>query len=79
MDHRIKLSGVEFFITTVNELLNKNLTIIGNDVKSTIMTLYNSYEMKYSTQRTTAATSFLHFLFQLVMYEVRSLQVVGMQ
>ena len=57
MDFRIKLSDVEFFIKNINELLNVHLTIIGKDIKSTITTLYNSYEMKYSPQRTTSATT----------------------
>ena len=37
---------------------NKSNSITGNDVKSMITTLYNSYEMKYSTQRMTSATTY---------------------
>ena len=57
MDPTIKLSCVEFFIASINELLNANPTITGNDVKSMITTLYNSYYMKYSTQRMTSVTT----------------------
>ena len=38
----IKLSGVESFITALNELLNINLTIISNNIKVAIITLYNA-------------------------------------
>ena len=33
MDLKFQLKGVQYFIDTINELLNVNLTIIGNDVK----------------------------------------------
>ena len=40
MNPMIKLSGVEFFITAINELLNANLTIIDNNFKLAVTTLY---------------------------------------
>ena len=57
MDHRLQLIGVQYFIDTINELLNTNLIIIGNDIILAVTNLYNSYEMKYSTSMTSTNTS----------------------
>ena len=57
MNPMIKLSGVGFFITSINELLYADQTITCNDIKSTVTTVYNSYEIKYSTQRTISTLS----------------------
>ena len=57
MNPRIKLSGLKFLITTINEFLNVDIAIICNDVKLDLMTLFTACETKYFTQRMTFTTT----------------------